>query len=105
MDANDFLGPNASSFLNYKKLQEMGGQAVATIVTAQRYVDQASKAKLVVVFQSGAALALNKNNLKVVCDAYGAETDRWAGKQIKLTADAAVKHMGKQVGGVVVSIP
>lgn len=105
MDANEYLGPSASSFLTYKKLQEMGGRADATITATQRYVDQTAKAKLVVVFQSGASLVMNKNNLRTVCDAYGSDTDKWTGKVLRLVADPTVKHMGRTVGGIVVQIP
>lgn len=48
---------------------------------------------------------LNKENNRVLIDAYGDETDGWIGKPVEVYFDKEVKFGGKKVGGLRVRIP
>jgi hypothetical protein len=99
--SNDLAG---GSLLNYRDLKAAGGVASGRIAGVTRRSFDDGSSKVVVVFESGAAVALNKTNLVALADAFGNETDAWVGKELELTADPSVKHKGKTVGGIVIKV-
>ena len=45
----------------------------------------------------------SKGMLRLVCEAWGEESDNWIGKSIELCGDATVKWAGKEIGGIRIS--
>ena len=45
----------------------------------------------------------SKGMLRLLCEAYGDESDNWVGKSIELYGDDKVKWAGKEIGGIRIS--
>ena len=45
----------------------------------------------------------SKGMIRLICKAYGDESDNWIGKSIELYGDATVKWAGKEIGGIRIS--
>ncbi len=45
----------------------------------------------------------SKGMLRLLCEAYGEESDNWIGKSIELYGDDKVKWAGKEIGGIRIS--
>ena len=45
----------------------------------------------------------SKGMIRLICEAYGEESDNWVGKSIELYGDATVKWAGKEIGGIRIS--
>jgi len=45
----------------------------------------------------------SKGMIRLICEAYGEESDNWIGKSIELYGDATVKWAGKEIGGIRIS--
>lgn len=45
----------------------------------------------------------SKGMIRLLCEAYGEESDNWIGKSIELYGDATVKWAGKEIGGIRIS--
>ncbi len=45
----------------------------------------------------------SKGMIRLICEAWGEETDNWIGKSIELYGDATVKWAGKEQGGIRIS--
>ncbi len=45
----------------------------------------------------------NKGTLRLLCEAYGEESDNWVGKSVELYGDSTVKWAGKEIGGIRIS--
>lgn len=68
--------------------------------------DSGDEDKPVVYFRGDVKpMILNNTNWMTIEDAYGQESDDWAGKPIEMYCDPGVMFGGKRVGGVRVRIP
>jgi hypothetical protein len=45
----------------------------------------------------------SKGMIRLICEAYGEESDNWIGKSIELYGDDTVKWAGKEIGGIRIS--
>ena len=45
----------------------------------------------------------SKGMVRLICEAYGDESDNWIGKSIELYGDTTVKWAGKEIGGIRIS--
>ena len=45
----------------------------------------------------------SKGMIRLLCEAYGEESDNWIGKSIELYGDETVKWAGKEIGGIRIS--
>ena len=45
----------------------------------------------------------SKGMIRLICEAYGEESDNWIGKSIELYGDQTVKWAGKEIGGIRIS--
>lgn len=45
----------------------------------------------------------SKGMIRLICEAWGEESDNWIGKSIELCGDATVKWAGKEIGGIRIS--
>jgi hypothetical protein len=45
----------------------------------------------------------SKGMIRLICEAYGDESDNWIGKSIELHGDSTVKWAGKEIGGIRIS--
>ena len=50
-------------------------------------------------------MVLNKGNGETCAEAFGEETDGWAGKRIEVYCDPSVSFGGKRVGGIRLRVP
>lgn len=45
----------------------------------------------------------SKGMIRLICEAWGEESDNWVGKSIELCGDATVKWAGQEIGGIRIS--
>lgn len=45
----------------------------------------------------------NKGTIRILCEAYGEESDNWIGKSVELYGDSTVKWAGAEIGGIRIS--
>jgi hypothetical protein len=55
---------------------------------------------LQVTLDDGRLLTLNRQNTQTLIDLYGADTDGWIGRTIRLYLDPDVAYRGRRVGGI-----
>ena len=90
-----------SDQLNYDDVS--GGKELIITITG---VNVTSSEQPVSIFYEGCgkkAYKPSKGMTRLIADVWGAETDNWIGKSIKLHGDASVKWAGQECGGIRIS--
>lgn len=90
---------------NYIKASDLAGQSVSVVLLNCQMESFDDGDRPVLFFQGRQkGLVLNKTNATVLADAFGSETDQWAGHPIELYS-AQTSYMGKPCEGVRVRVP
>lgn len=87
-----------SDQLNYDDVS--GGRSLIITITS---VNVNSSDQPVSIFYDGCgkkAYKPSKGMTRLIADVWGAETDNWVGKSIKLYGDDSVKWAGQEIGGI-----
>ncbi len=71
----------------YENIQFEAGRTVAKVF-ALKFVDKQKQ------------LVLNATNRKVVARAFGSDTRKWRGQEVKISFDPTVRMKGQTVGGI-----
>jgi hypothetical protein len=106
-NANEFLGGN---FIKAEDIKASGPQIFTIEAIGECEFDSKKKPgtkerKLELEFIDGKKLTLNKTNIQVLVDAYGANTDAWKARPVILAFDPSVMFGSKRVGGIRLRLP
>lgn len=90
---------------DYLKAADLNGQAVTVKMSHVNIADIGGEHKPVLYFEGKQrGLVLNKTNANAISQAYGEETDDWAGQPVTLF-EAIVDFQGRTVSAIRVRVP
>jgi hypothetical protein len=89
----------------YLKAADLQKRQVAVVISHAQFEQIGSDNKLVLYFQGKQkGVVMNKTNAGVIANAYGDETEDWAGKPVTLF-EAMVEYQGKLAPAIRMMIP
>ena len=94
MDVRGYLG---KTFLKVNDVKAYGGSIRVTIME----LSEGNYGKLEATFDDGTVLSLNVTNTRTLARAYGTNSDKWVGKEIKLVI-GNVDFQGKPQEAIIV---
>jgi hypothetical protein len=96
-----------STFLKKEDAAKPLSLTIETVAMEDVNTDDGKEKKAVLHFVDGRAkpMILNRGNWSILEEAYGLDSDDWAGHPVEVYVDPSVMFGGKRVGGLRVRVP
>jgi hypothetical protein len=82
---------------------DFGGNKRVIFITEVRVTSTDQPVSIFYTNHNGKPWKPSKGMIRLICEAWGEESDNWIGKSIELYGDQSVKWAGQEIGGIRIS--
>lgn len=82
---------------------DFGGNKRVILITEVKVLSSEQPVSIFYTNHNGKPWKPSKGMIRLICEAWGEESDNWIGKSIELYGDQSVKWAGQEIGGIRIS--